>query len=84
MKTNPPDVGTIVSLNSWLGQAGIAPVTAWRWRRKGWLRTVNISGRVYLTDNAVQEFKRRAEAGEFAKEHKAPKRKGQARAAAKG
>jgi hypothetical protein len=75
--------GTIVALNIWLTQVGVAPVTAWRWRRKGWLKTVNIMGRVYLTDEARREFNRRAEAGEFAREHKAPKRKGQASAVAK-
>jgi hypothetical protein len=75
--------GTIVALNNWLAQVGVAPVTAWRWRRKGWLKTVNIMGRVYITDDALREFKRRAEAGEFAKEHKAPKRRGHESAAAK-
>jgi hypothetical protein len=41
-------------------------VTAWRWRKRGWLKTVNIAGRPYLTDKAL--------AGEFAKEHKTPNR----------
>ena len=67
--------GGLVALNSWLTQVGITPVTAWRWRRKGWLKTVNIMGRVYLTDEAIVEFKRRAEAGDFSKFHATPERK---------
>lgn len=68
--------GGLVALNAWLTQVGITPVTAWRWRRKGWLQTTNILGRVYLSNDAILEFQRRAQAGEFAKEHKAPKRNG--------
>jgi len=47
-------------------------VTAWRWRKKTWLHTINIAGRVYVTAESIAEFTRRAEAGEFAKEHKVP------------
>jgi len=39
--------------------------TAWRMRRKGWLKTINIAGKPYLTLDAIQEFERRAVAGEF-------------------
>jgi len=49
--------------------------TAWRWRKKCWLKTTNIAGRVYIYPKDLREFNRRAEAGEFAKEHIAPKRK---------
>jgi len=52
----------------------MSDVTAWRHRKKGWLKTVNIAGRVYLTTEAIAEFERRAEAGEFAKFHKTPSR----------
>lgn len=64
----------IVSLNKFCREAGISPVTAWRWRRSGWLVTVNIAGRPYLTGDAVADFLRRVEAGEFAQEHKTPNR----------
>lgn len=49
--------------------------TIWRWRRKKWLETTNISGRLYCTEEAIAEFKRRAAAGEFAQNHKVPSRK---------
>jgi predicted site-specific integrase-resolvase len=69
----PP--GAVVSLNKWLASIGVSSCTAWRWRRKGWLKTVNICGRQYLTQEAVEEFQRRAISGEFAKLHKVPTRK---------
>lgn len=65
----------IISLSAWLEQVGVTACTAWRWRRKGWLKTVNIAGRQYLTQEAIEEFHHRAVAGEFAQEHKTPARK---------
>ncbi len=47
-------------------------VTGWRWRKAGMIQTLNICGRQYVTAEAVAEFKRRAEAGEFARDHKTP------------
>jgi hypothetical protein len=64
----------IVSLHKFCQEAGISGVTAWRWRKAGWLSTVNIAGRPYLTGEAIADFLRRAKAEEFAKEHKAPRR----------
>jgi hypothetical protein len=62
----------VIALNTWAGGVGIQPITAWRWRKLGWLKTVNISGRVYITEDALEDFTRRAAAGEFAKKHVAP------------
>lgn len=45
----------------------VSNVTTWRWRKNGWLPTINISGRPYVTAEALAEFTRRAQAGEFAK-----------------
>jgi predicted site-specific integrase-resolvase len=66
----------IVSLQQWLADVGVTACTAWRWRKKGWLKTVNICGRQYLTQEAIDEFTRRATAGEFAQHHKVPARDG--------
>jgi predicted site-specific integrase-resolvase len=72
---NSNAVGAVVSLSKWLEQVGVTPVTAWRWRQRGWLKTVNIAGRQYLTQEAIDEFHHRAVAGEFAQVHKVPTRK---------
>ena len=55
-----------VALDKWIADVGINPSTAWQWRKKGWLSTVNIAGRHYLTAAQRMEFVRRAESGEFA------------------
>jgi hypothetical protein len=57
-----------MALDKWIAEVGINPTTAWSWRKKGWLQTINIAGRHYLTAAQRAEFIRRAEAGEFAKE----------------
>ena len=65
----------IQTFKSFLDGLGKSSITGWRWRRDGRVKTVNILGRVYITDEAIREFLARAEAGEFAKEHSAPRRK---------
>lgn len=65
----------VISLAKWLEQVGVTPCTGWRWRKRGWLKTVNIAGRQYLTQEAIDDFNRRAVAGEFAQECKVPSRK---------
>lgn len=64
----------VVALAKWLREVGVTACTAWRWRKSGMLRTVNIAGRVYLTQTAIQDFTRRAESGEFSKPHPTPRR----------
>lgn len=46
---------------------GISDVTLWRWSRRGWIQTVNISGKVYCDLASLANFDRRAAAGEFSK-----------------
>ena len=72
--TAKSDMALLIALNVWLKQVGVTTTTAWRWRRRGWLRTVNVAGRVYITREAIEEFTRRAESGEFEKEHRVPTR----------
>jgi hypothetical protein len=42
------------------------------WRKKGWVKSVNIAGPQYLTHEAIDEFHRRTVAGEFAQARKVP------------
>jgi len=44
----------------------LAPITVWRFEKRGWLRTVAIAGRKYITAADQAEFMRRMDAGEFA------------------
>lgn len=66
----------MLSLDAWLKEVGVTACTGWRWRKRGWLHTVNICGRVYVTQEAIGQFVARAKRGEFAQEHKVPRRPG--------
>jgi hypothetical protein len=70
-----PPTAAVISLSKWLEQVGVTSCTAWRWRKKGWLKTINIAGRQYITQEAASEFQRRASSGEFSQSHKTPSRK---------
>jgi hypothetical protein len=63
---NPP----LIALDKFMRDIGRDRVTGWRWRKRGWLTTVNIAGREYVTDDEAQKFTARAVAGEFAKQPK--------------
>jgi hypothetical protein len=63
-----------ISLGKFLDQTGTSPVTAWRWEKRGWLKTVRIAGRKYITAADLSEFNRRLEAGEFAGTIQKPRR----------
>ena len=47
-------------------QSGFSPTTCWRYRKKGWLETIVIANRHYVTREAIAQFNKRAAAGEFA------------------
>ena len=64
-----------MSLNKWLTEMGVTSTTGWRWRKRGIIKTVNIYGRLYISEKSTDEFLRRAEAGEFAMNPKPGKRK---------
>ena len=63
-----------LALDRFIEQSGLSVVTVWRYRRAGWLNTLNICGRHYLTRSEIARFNTRAAAGEFAKEPARPKR----------
>jgi len=58
------------SVSSFCKEVGVSKTTVWRWRKSGWLTTVNICGRPYLTAESVSQFLERARNGEFAVEPK--------------
>lgn len=56
-----------MALNKFIEESGLSSVTLWRYRRAGWLHTLNICGRHYLTRSEIARFNARASSGEFAK-----------------
>lgn len=62
--TNKPD---IVAFDRWISSLGRSQITGWRWRRRGWIETVNIAGRLYVQRDEIDRFNARAARGEFAK-----------------
>jgi hypothetical protein len=75
-QNEPAHIGPI-HFPRWCVQVGITAATGWVWRQKRWIETINICGRPYVTPEAIAEFTRRAEAGEFAQVKKTPMRKAQ-------
>lgn len=67
VNTTTTPTGAPLALDKFCADSGISPTTAWRIRKRGWLQTINICGRHYITPEALAMFTRRAEAGEFAK-----------------
>lgn len=70
-----PTIAGVISLDRWTEQVGISPTCAWRWRKRGWLKTFNICGRQYVTADSIRDFRQRMERGEFAKELKPPRKR---------
>jgi hypothetical protein len=64
-----------IALDKFIEESGLSAVTVWRYRRAGWLDTLNICGRHYLTRSEIARFNSRAAAGEFAKRPAQPKRR---------
>ena len=64
-----------LALDKFIDQSGLSAVTVWRYRRAGWLNTLNICGRHYLTRAEIARFNTRAATGEFAREPARPKRR---------
>jgi hypothetical protein len=63
-----------IALDKFTEESGLSAVTGWRYRRAGWLNTMNICGRHYLTRSEIARFNARAAAGEFAREPTKPNR----------
>jgi len=63
-----------IALDKFIEQSGLSAVTVWRYRRSGWLNTLNICGRHYVTRAEIARFNARAASGEFAKRPAQPGR----------
>jgi peroxiredoxin len=56
-----------MALDKFIEQTGLSSVTIWRFRKKSFLRTINICGRHYVLRSEIARFNERALAGEFSK-----------------
>jgi hypothetical protein len=56
-----------MALSQFIEETALSPTTIWRFRKKGFLRTVNICGRHYVLRSEIARFNARAVTGEFAK-----------------
>jgi hypothetical protein len=52
--------------DEFINDFGISRTTFWRWRKRGWITTVEIAGRHYLHRDELTRFQDRARQGHFA------------------
>lgn len=57
----------IVALRKLEEEIGISRTTLWRFRQRGWLKTIVIAGRPYVLEADLNDFLKRASIGEFRK-----------------
>jgi hypothetical protein len=60
--------------SAFLAELGKTPCTGWRYAKNGWIKLTNIAGKNYTSQEAEDEFLRRAQAGEFARAATVPRR----------
>jgi hypothetical protein len=64
-RTVPPEYIPPMSLHRFCEITGFSKVSAWRFEKRGWLRTHLIANRRYILAEDVAEFNRKIAAGEF-------------------
>ncbi len=61
-----------IPLRRWAAEIGRTPATVWRWRKLGWLHTINIAGKQFVMPDEAERFAARAAAGEFSRKAVVP------------
>ena len=64
----PKAIAGITSLSVYRRQLWVSKTTLWRYRRNGWLKTINVLGKLYITREAIAEFEAMMRSGKLAKE----------------
>ena len=59
----------LIKFESWTAGIGISRSTAWRWKQKGIIETININGRHFISADAIARFEQAAVAGKFAQDN---------------
>jgi len=55
-----------------LEEMGKSSTTGHRWRKAGMITTINIMGKLYVSEHEVEKFMKRAQNGEFARDVRPP------------
>lgn len=63
-----PTPGSLVALDAFRKSIGRSKTSLWRYRRRGWLPTVNILGRLYLRRADIARFETAARSGLLTRE----------------
>ena len=63
----------LVSLDHYLQALGRTRSTFWRWERQGFVSSVNILGRKFITRQEIARFEAAAVRGELARERRVPR-----------
>lgn len=58
----------LVSLTAYGRAINRSKATMWRYRKRGWLKPVNLLGKLYLTKQSIEEFEAKVLRGDFAKD----------------
>ena len=64
----PEAVAGITSASVYRRQLGVSKTTMWRYRRNGWLKTINVLGKLYVTRESIAEFEAMMCSGKLAKQ----------------
>lgn len=67
-KATPEAVAGITSATVYRRQLGVSKTTLWRYRRNGWLKTINVLGKLYVTRESIAEFEAMMRSGALARE----------------
>jgi hypothetical protein len=59
--------GDLISLDAYRRAIGRSKTSLWRYRRRGWLPTVNVLGRLYLRRSDISAFEAAAARGSLAR-----------------
>ncbi len=58
----------------WLSKIGKSRTVGWRWRKRGWVQCYRIERTLFISDEEINRFWKRAASGEFDKGDDAPER----------
>ncbi len=55
----------LIPFSRYLERLEVSAVTGWRWRKRGWISTAKVGGRIFVTRDEIRRFEERVAAGAF-------------------